>query len=273
MNSSRDNMIPKSARGGRQGAFTLIELLVVIAIIGIMATIGLPALKGMSGSNDVGASIRQLLDDLSYARLKAINERTTVYVVFVSDAILHQNWSKAEQLEIARHANLQFTSYALFAERSLGDQPGAGRARYITDWRTLPDGILIPTNKFNTKLADEPARSGQYLFDRPFAHDDLPFPTASGKRISLPYIAFDYQGRLFQKGVSAARDVIVPIARGSIVLPQEERGNSASMDPAEVIETPRRNATNNPCVRIDWLTGRARMVQPENVEKVGLREL
>src|SRR5688500_12949263 len=95
-----------------QRAFTLIELLVVIAIIGVLAAIGLPALKGMGGTNDVSAAIRQLMDDLSYARIKAINERTTVYVVFVSDIIRLEPWPQEKIPEVAKYANLQFTSYA-----------------------------------------------------------------------------------------------------------------------------------------------------------------
>lgn len=250
-----------------QQAFSLIELLVVIAIIGIMASIGLPALKGMGGTTDIAAATRQLMDDLSYARLKAINERTTVYVVFVTDTILSQPLNQTERREIARYANLQFTSYALFANRSLGDQPGPGLARYITEWKTLPDGTFIPTNKFDLANASEPRRTNEFLFNRPFTHEFLPFPTATSKKIPLPYIAFDYQGRLFQRGVSAVDDIIVPIAKGSIVIPQEDKDKlqQGSMEAPEVIETPPGNATNNPSIRIDWLTGRARMVRPEKV--------
>jgi hypothetical protein len=42
------------------------------------------------------------------------------------------------------------------------------------------------------------------------------------------------------------------------------------LDPAEVIETPRNNFTNNPAIRIDWLTGRARVVQPEKMNYAAL---
>lgn len=268
MNGSRSKLNRrKMSRSDSRGAFSLIELLVVISVIGILAAIGIPAMKGMGGTNDISAATRQLLDDLSYARIKAINERTTVYVVFVSPTILTQPWSEAEKREIARVANLQYTSYALFAERTLGDQPGAGRPRYITDWRTLPDGTFIPTNKFNVAKAYEPQRSQEPLFARPFSHDLLPFPTATSKRIELPYVAFDYQGRVWQKGVAAVDDVIVPLSRGSIVIPQEDKDKlqQGSMDAAEVIETPRGNSTNNPSIRIDWLTGRARTVRPEKV--------
>ena len=260
---------------GGQRAFTLIELLVVMAIIGVLAAIGLPALKGMGGSNDIGAAVRQLMDDLSYARLKAINERTTVYVVFVSDTIVNQPWSASERAEVVKHANLQFTSYALFTKRGLGDQPGFERPRFITDWRTMPEGTFIPTNKFDINFAFNPKRTNETtletrLFNRPFFFGDssslgskhlLPFPNATNNRVPMAFIAFDFQGRLKQPAnVSSMHDVIVPIAKGSIVYAQDATGAPLLQVP-EVIETPKGNATNNPAIRIDWLTGRARVVR------------
>lgn len=260
---------PRSAAARLRAAqaFSLVELLVVMAIIAVLAGIGLPALKGLGGTNDHSAAQRQLLDDLAYARLKAINDRTTVYVVFVSDQILRQSWNNAERREIAKLAHLQYTSYALFARRSLGDQPGSGTPRYITDWRTLPDGTLIPTNKFDFSVQDrmqKPIATRPLMFPKD-ENDFIPFPNATSRAIALPFIAFDYQGRLKDQ----MDDVILPISRGSIVFPQEQ--NTNSLDFAEVIETPKNNYTNNPVIRVDWLTGRARVVQPEFVDYAALQ--
>src|SRR3954471_9135967 len=69
-------------------AFTLIEMLLVITIIGLLAGIGLPHLKGWGESNAMTSATRQLMDDLSLARLKAINSRSTVYVVFISPDVV-----------------------------------------------------------------------------------------------------------------------------------------------------------------------------------------
>lgn len=254
----------------RTKAFSLIELLVVMAIIGILASIGLPALRGLGGSNDIASANRQLLDDLSYARFKAINERTTVYVVFVSHDILTPVWNNLQQNEIAKLAPMQYTSYALFAKRSLGDQPGPGTARYITAWRNLPEGVFFPTNKFDIRSAQLPlaARAAIPLVTRPFVYEDIPFPAATDKPIKLPVIAFDYQGRLKQM-----EDVILPISKGSIEYPQLSRDpvEARSLKPAEVIETPKGNYTNNPVIRIDWLTGRSRSIKPEKVDYAASR--
>lgn len=242
-------------------AFSLIELLVVMAVIAILAGIGLPALKGLGGTTDISAATRQLMDDLGYARLKAINDRTTVYVVFVSEQILRQPWNAQQKREIAKYANLQYTSYALFAKRTLGDQPGPGTPRFITEWRTLPAGTFIPTNKFD--FAQEPKRMQQPLAMRTLKHEFIPFPAATNLPIPMACIAFDYQGRLKQMD-----DVVLPIARGSIIYPQEQKPDS--LESPEVIETPKGNYTNNPAIRIDWLTGRARMELPEKMDYAAL---
>lgn len=230
-------------------AFTLIELLVVIAIIGLLAGVGLPALKGLNSTSDVSTANRQLVDDLGYARMTAINDRTTVYVVFLTPQILNQNWNAKEWASIKKIINGQYSSYAVFANRSLGDQPGPGNARYLTEWKTLPDGTYISTNKFKLRLPGQV--SSDLMVDRGLPQYPIPFPNATNKSILLPCIAFDYLGRLTEPG-----DQILPIAKGAVLV-QDPDAKKAP----EVIETPKGNYTNNPAVTIDWLTGRARSEQ------------
>ena len=58
--------------------FTLIEILVVVTIIGLMAALSMPALKGFGQGNLVNSVIRQLTDDINYARARAVSDRCNV---------------------------------------------------------------------------------------------------------------------------------------------------------------------------------------------------
>jgi hypothetical protein len=51
------------------------------------------------------------------------------------------------------------------------------------------------------------------------------------------------------------------LTRGSLVFDKTADGKP-TLTPPEVIETPKGNGTNNPYVRVDWLTGRARVEEP-----------
>src|SRR6202453_3682948 len=138
MNASFRHKLPQKTasnsvwreRGIRtETAFTLIELLTVIAIIGILLTLGIPMIRGMNKSNVMIAADRQLLDDINYARQRAIGDHTSVYIVFMPPLI---NNSPFEPSQFPVYpgsdptvstitANLyggQLTTYALVSLRS-----------------------------------------------------------------------------------------------------------------------------------------------------------
>jgi prepilin-type N-terminal cleavage/methylation domain-containing protein len=228
-------------------AFTLIELLVVIAIIGILAAIGLPAMRGMTRSNAMIAANRQFLDDLAYARQRAIGDHTTVFVVFVPTNITQITLPTANPGLLRQITNLyigQYTTYALLSLRQLGEQPGVSTPAYLTGWRSLPNGVFIPPYKF--AAFSPPGGTGFFL-------DYLPFPVATNypPNLQVPYIAFNYLGQL------AAQDQYIPFARGSIFY-----------DPtnftADVQENPAGNSIiNSNVVYINALTGRAKILQTQ----------
>jgi len=254
-------MEPDRRRARPASAFSLLELLVVLTIIGLMAALGLPALKGIGASNAISTANRQLLDDLAYARMKAISGRTTVYMVFVPPNPFSHLAKLTLDPQRRQMSNLfggQFISYALLAKRSVGDQPGRANARYLTDWKRLPEGVFFATNKFVSmslaalnKITDPLAR--------PLARMSLPFPTAKSPTLELPYVAFNPQGQL----ESVGRDEVIPLARGSIFYPQNALGAYAPV-PADVREVPPGNSTNTyNLVYVNWLTGRARVLKRE----------
>jgi len=253
----RDFTSAVSSQGERAGvaAFTLVELLVVIAIIGLLATIGLPALKGFGKGTGMAGAQRQLLQDLGLARLSAINGRTTVYIVFVPTNILDRLLMPATPANTLRQlTNLlsgQYTAYALLTKRSAGDQPGQGSPRYISEWRRLPPGILFPPVKFDQAALNNDPSLAFYpvVYKTAFLTNALPFPTGKSPLWPLPYVAFNSKGQLV-----SGRDEMIPLAEGSIFFARNNQG--MVLAPPDVVIKPPNNYTNR-FIRVNWLTGRA----------------
>ncbi len=170
-------------------AFTLIELLVVMAIIGLLATIGLPALKGFGKGTGMAGAQRQLLDDLAFARLRAISGRTTIYMVFVPPGIM-AHFADLNQLTITsanrdrwsrQLTNLitgQYTAYALLTKRTVGDQPGQENPRYISEWKRLPQGTLYRLQLPRT-IAPGAGRAGSLGGRKRFFHGPQRLPSVA----------------------------------------------------------------------------------------------
>jgi prepilin-type N-terminal cleavage/methylation domain-containing protein len=248
----------------RCGAFTLIELLVVIGIIALLATIGIGSLKGFHATNAVAAGNRQLLDDLSMARNYALNQRTTVYMVFVPPLAGFNLTALTNDIQKKQFTNRlggQFTSYNFLVLHSPGDQPGHGDSKYLSDWKHLPEGVFVNTEKFTPyKFDDVNAWLSFPPANRPLPRMLVPFPTSKSVKTYLPCLAFNYRGELVGPDPTSPRrgDEFLYLTRGSLILPKDANGK-ALLDPPETIETPKGNSTNNPYVRVDWLTGRARI--------------
>jgi len=245
-----------------KAGFTLIEMLVVMAIIGLLSFLALPAIKNITKSDAMGAANRQLLDDIAYARRAAIRNRTTVYMVFLPHNYhaLAGSFTGADLDQATDLLALQYHGYRMFAWRRVGEQPGQSSPTYLTDWRALPEGVFIPQWKYTTG----------YGSVSNFAIAMLPFPDAgSAQQMALPYIAFDYLGQLTRfdpqgRPLQVKVDEIIPLARGALLVPTDDATKKPLWQAPEVVENPPDNSKNNfNHIRVDWLTGRAKVERPE----------
>jgi len=271
--------------------FTLIELLVVIAIIGILVAISMPVLSNFRGDNLAGG-IRQLMGDVARARQLAISQRTTVYMVFVP-ANFWNNPSFSSQPNPAYPAlpqaekdkgwpllDKQLVAYNFVALRVAGDQPGRGTVRYLSNWKTLPEGVIIPEFKFvpnlTTYINDPPVapydrtlriEGFNMTYDVPFPSEDTPpfMGNATQRFAPLPYIAFNHLGQLVSG--SSRDEEYIPLARGNVA--QALDANKIARRPPlalapSVRENPPGNSTNAfTLIHIDRLTGRASIERQE----------
>jgi prepilin-type N-terminal cleavage/methylation domain-containing protein len=255
----------------RQSAFTLVEMLVVIAIIGILAAISVPTLSNFRRADATLAATRQLLADVEFARQLAISRRTTVYMVFIPPNFWNQpgltpTWR--DKLVATNLCDKQLTGYTFVTKRSVGDQPGQESPRYLTPWRTLPEGMFIAQSKFTTlpnqffqiPLTPDPV-SGKQFRVYGFKTNAVPFPTEDAPYVLMPCIEFNYLG---QANVDQQRDEFIPLARGGVQPARNSETKALQFSPPSIAESPPANSTNAyMLVHIDWLTGRPRLEKQE----------
>lgn len=263
----------------RERAFTLLELLVVIAIIGILAAVAAPTLNTLK-PDVMAAASQQLLGDLGRARQLAMANRTTVYMVFVPTNYYvpggpYSRLTPEEQAKADKLLDKQLIGYNFVTLRSLGDQPGRPTPRYLSTWRTLPEGAMISPYKFlprtpglqPLRITNFTGQSSFEVFDAfPFAAtNNIPFPSeqaavsGGAPYAELPHIAFNYMGQLV-----SGKDEVIPLARGSVLSGRDSAKRPVPRPPS-VLENPPGNSTNSSfnLLYVDWLTGRARVVRQE----------
>jgi hypothetical protein len=164
----------------------------------------------------------------------------------------------------------QYDAYALVSLSSVGDQPGQHHARYVTDWRTLPNGVIFAPFEFTitnspTNLTTTNTLSGITNVNviQPWATVAVPFPSVYAPNglvstvMKLPCIGFTPQGSL----TTSFTNQYIALARGTVFYPTDTNGIPL-FEPPNWAENPPGNDANNPnLIQIDWMTARATLVQ------------
>jgi hypothetical protein len=164
----------------------------------------------------------------------------------------------------------QLTGYAFVSLRSIGDQPGRNTPRYLSDWESLPETTYIPNWKFGLlnnqflTITDPANVTVQHQVGGFTYANFIPFPSANvfynssvnPPYASLPYIAFDYLGRL-----TSGRDELIPLAQGSVLHARDPQTKRPLPNAPLADERPPGSSTNIGfnLIHVDWLTGRARL--------------
>jgi len=259
-------------------------MLTVIAILGILAALSVPALKNIGKANIQVSAGRQLIDAVTRARQLAINQHTTVYMVFVSTNFWtpanYNTWWNAlsvnQQNEVTNLVDRQLAGYAYLAYGHLGDQPGQHSWHYLSSWQTLPEGNFIAAWKFPPTGVSMNISQWQYDYanygGRPaitnfnWQFGPFPFPddaatnAAGTALVPLPCLAFDYTGQLISEYANGAyQDAYIPLAQGTVPYGYDGATKSLQLTPVTgVKEIPAGNSTNisYSIVHVDHATGR-----------------
>ena len=151
-------------------AFTLVELLAVIGIMGLLAAVGVPALKGLTGSGGRKQALSQVMGALEIARNTAISTGTNAAVIFPDST---------------------FTSGEAYRYRSMAvvawnATNSATAATMVGSWIVLPQGIAFFPNSLKTA--------------------NMPTATNISVRILTTPITASFPGVVFQSDGSLSED-------------------------------------------------------------------
>jgi len=121
-----------------EAAFTLVELLAVIGIMGLLAAVGVPALKGLTGSGGRKQALSQVMGALEIARNTAISNGTNAAVIFPDDGFSATG---------ADPNPYKYRSMAVVAWNATNSN---APATMVGSWIVLPQGIALFPKSIST---------------------------------------------------------------------------------------------------------------------------
>ena len=156
-------------------AFTLVELLAVIGIMGLLAAVGVPALKGLTGSGGRKQALSQVIGALEIARNTAISTGTNAAVIFPDSTFTSGEAYKYRSMAVVAwnptNTNLPTTMVGswIVLPQGVAFFPGSISA--------LPQGTNISVRILTTSNPAATFRSISFQSDGALDESQSPLPT------------------------------------------------------------------------------------------------
>ena len=184
------NSVPRLRPDRRRGltprycvaAFTLVELLAVIGIMGLLAAVGVPALKGLTGSGGRKQALSQLMGALEIARNTAISTGTNAAVIFPDITFASGDADKYRSMAVVVWNATNSTIPATM----------------VGSWIVLPQGISFLPNYLVTTTTTNMISVTASI--------QIP-PKTNNSSITCPGIIFQTDGGLLDSGTNSTAGV------------------------------------------------------------------
>ena len=209
-------------------AFTLVELMAVIGIIGLLAAVGIPAIKGLTGSGGRKQALSQVMGALEIARNTAINTGANAAVIF-PDGDFNPSGVNSTPYKFRSMAVVSYKDSTIATNTNLSM---IDYDKLVSSWIVLPQGIsflpiYLKTNTSTNMISVK-------------AQIRIP-PNTNDLSITCPGIAFQSDGGLWDCGTNSTSGV--GFFEGSVT-------GTDTINPAS------KNITNFETVRLTRFTGR-----------------
>lgn len=218
--------------------FSLAELLTVLAIIGVLVTLSVPALRGVSETGSMTQAITRISGTLEQARNFAVANNTHTWVAFSDNALPGET-------------GVRMVAFASQSGLNLESDSGGGVVRYPSeDVEMIAPIERIRQIRVGGSIPDDNALlSGQIL---PPVGEVTEFPTTSGG------LQFSLEDEMYSRSIhfkpngEAGMDVGVSEVIQIVVVPEKNPGGTI----------PEKDARQAMVIRVSGLTGQAIVYQP-----------
>lgn len=219
--------------------FSLVEMLTVIAVVALLLAFAAPNLAPLAPLRKT--ALYEVKGFLEYARSEAIARNREVYVAFAD-----HSFPGSESPFRA------YTAFAVTEDEDTGGLIETQQITPITEWRTLPEGIVFVSGSEFETIAGASLRT---IMDSSVTRE-FPIRGAGGDTsVRLPFLLFSASGRVLVPSYFDADALHVGIAEGFF---EPSGRNTTPTLTARRPGTSGSDYAQGECLAIEYYTGRTR---------------